>query len=138
MWVKRWGADYIREELGIPGCRSILRLDNEVRKKGELKSYETRYYVSSLDPTEVSASEFQDLILGHWEVENCLHLQKDKYYDEDKHVSVSGWGEAWTILTSMVVSLTYLLKRGEKTLREVHERIAADPRPIAKRLGLKK
>ena len=34
-------------------------------------------------------------------------------------------------------SLTYLLKSGEKTLREVHERISADPRPIAKRLGFK-
>jgi len=82
--------------------------------------------------------DFQDLILGHREVENCLHLQKDKYYGEDEHVSVSGWGATWTILTSMVVSLAYLLKRGEKTLREVHERISADPRPIAKRLGIKK
>ena len=72
------------------------------------------------------------------EVENCLHSQNGKYFDEDKHINVSGWGEAWTILTSMVVSLTYLVKRGEKTLREVHKRIAADTRPIAKRLGLKK
>ena len=63
-------------------------------KEDELTSYETRYFVSSLNPAEVPASEFQDLILGHWKVENGLHLQKDKYYGEDKHVSVSGWGEA--------------------------------------------
>jgi len=42
--------------------------------------------MSRLDPDEVSASQFQDLVLGHWEVENCLHLQKDRYDEEDKHV----------------------------------------------------
>ena len=52
-------------------------------------------------PDEVSASEFQGYILGHWEVENCLHLQKDRYYDEDKHVVLRDWGEAWTVLTNM-------------------------------------
>ena len=108
------------------------------RLSGVAPSFETRYFASSLDPDKVSASEFQDLILGHREVENCPHLQKDKYYGEDKHVSVPGWGEAWTILTSMVVSLTYLLKRSEKTLREVHEKCLADPRPITKRLWFKK
>ena len=29
--------------------------------------------MSSLDPNMVSASQFQDLILRHWEIENCLH-----------------------------------------------------------------
>ena len=43
-----------------------------------------------------------------------LHLQKDKY--KDKHVSVSSWGE--------------------KTLREIHERISADPRPSPCSAGL--
>ena len=26
------------------------------------------------------------IFLGHWEVENCLHLQKDYYWDEDNHI----------------------------------------------------
>ena len=99
---------------------------------------ETRYYISSLDPDEVSASEFQGYILGHWEVENCLHWQKDRYDDEDKHVVLRDWGEAWTVLTNMAVSLGQMLWQGERTLTEVWERCYIDPVPTAKKLGWKK
>jgi predicted transposase YbfD/YdcC len=136
--VKKWDADFVREQLGIPGCRALLRLDKAVRRGGKLHSYETRYFVSSLDPSVVSAAEFQDYILRHWEVENCLHGQKDKEYAEDKHVlGRDSWGEAWTILTNMAVSLTHLLHRGERTLREVREKCRLDPRPTARKLGWK-
>jgi predicted transposase YbfD/YdcC len=89
--------------------------------------------MSSLDSDVVSASEFQDYIFGHWEVENCLHLQKDKEYGEDKHVC----GAAWTVLTNMAVSLVNLLHQGERTLREVRERCGADPLSAARKLGWK-
>ena len=69
-------------------------------------------FISSLDPDVVSASAFQGSILGHWEIENCLHGQKDKEYGEDEHVCASPWGEAWTVLTNMAVSLTNLLQKG--------------------------
>jgi predicted transposase YbfD/YdcC len=133
--VKRWDADFVREELGIPGCRALLRLDKEVRRAGELLSFETRYFVSSLDPVKVSASEFQEIIQGHWEVENCLHWQKDRYFEEDKHVLRHG-GDVWTVLTNMALSLTRLLRSNERTLREVAERCLADPTAVAERLGL--
>ena len=136
--MKRWAADFVREELGIPGCRVLLRLDKEIRRKGKAPSFETRYFVSSLDPAVVPASEFQDLIRRHWEVENCLHWQKDRYFEEDKHVLHGPGGKIWTVLTSIAVSLTQLLWNGERTLREVHEKCNAAPRATAKRLGLKK
>jgi predicted transposase YbfD/YdcC len=112
----------------------LIRLDKEVRRKGELLSLETRYFVSSLNPDEVPASTFQDLILRHWEVENCLHLQKDRYYEEDKHALGDG-GDVWTVLTNMALSLTRLLRQGERTLREVAERCLADPTSVARILG---
>jgi len=121
--------------LGIPGCRSLIRLDKEIRRVGEEPILETRYFVSSLNPDEVSAQEFQAIIQGHWEVENCLHLQKDRYYDEDKHVCGADWGEAWTVLTNMALSLGQLLWQGERTLKEVRERCYIDPLPTAKKLG---
>ena len=65
MWVKKWVAEYVCEQLGVPGCRSLIRLDKEVRHPKRGTSYETRYYLSSLDPDVVSASEFQVHILGH-------------------------------------------------------------------------
>jgi predicted transposase YbfD/YdcC len=117
----------------------LLRLDKEVRRKGKPPSFETRYFVSSLNPDKVSALEFQEIILGHWEVENCLHLLKDRDFSEDKHVvDPLGWGEAWTVLTNMALSLTRLLRKGERTLREIRERCSADPTATAERLGFKK
>jgi hypothetical protein len=85
----------------------------------------------------IFAQQFQDLISRHWEIENCLHGRKDVDFREDKHVVRSGWGEAWTILTNMAVSLTQLPRRGERTLREVRERCAENPKATAKRLGFK-
>jgi len=127
----------IREQFGIPNCRSLLRLDKEIRRPGELPSFETRYFISSLDPDVVTASQFQDLILRHWEVENCLHLQKDRFYREDKHVlGRDSWGEAWTVLTNIALSLAQLLRRKERTLKELWERCHANPKKFAKKLGL--
>jgi predicted transposase YbfD/YdcC len=116
----------------------LLRLDKEVRRQGELPSFETRYFVSSLDPDKVSALEFQEIILSHWEVENCLHMLKDREFSEDKHVVRSGWGEAWAVLTNMALSLTRLLRNGERTLREIWQRCSADPTTTAEKLGFKK
>ena len=46
--------------------------------------------------------------------------------------------KAWTVLTNMALSLAQLLKRGERTLREVRERCFGNPTPIAKKLGWEK
>ena len=132
------GAEYVREQLGVPGCRALIRVDKEIRRKGKAPVLSTRYYMSSLDPDEVAASEFQAYILGHWEVENCLHWQKDRYFDEDKHVVLRDWGEAWTVLTNMALSLGQMLWRGERTLKEVRERCYINPVPTARKLGWKK
>jgi hypothetical protein len=124
--------------LDLPDCRSVIRLDKEIRHPGRGSSFETRYYISSLDPDVVSAEQFQEYILGHWEIENCLHLIKDRDCGEDKHVCGSDWGKTWSTLTSMALSLVQLFKRGERTLRVVRERCVINPLPIAMKLGYKK
>ena len=93
--------------------------------------------MSSLDPDKVSPKEFQEIILGHWGIENCLHGQKDRFYGEDKHACGEDWGKAWTILTSMALSLARLMKKNERTLKEIRERPAAKPKETAKKLGYK-
>jgi predicted transposase YbfD/YdcC len=52
---------------------------------GEILSDESRYFVTSLDPASVTSSELQSYIRGHWQVENCLHFIKDRWWDEDRH-----------------------------------------------------
>ena len=111
----------------------MIRLDKEIRCEAEEPILVTRYFISSLDPNVVSAKKFQAYILGHWEVENCLHMLKDREGSEDKHVCCADWGRAWTVLTNMAVSMAQLLKKGERTLREVRERCQAMPQYAAKK-----
>jgi predicted transposase YbfD/YdcC len=115
----------------------VIRLDTETRHPDKGSSFETHYYASSLDPDVVSAEQFQEYILGHWEIENCLHMIKDRDCGEDKHVCGSDWGKTWSTLTSMALSLAQLFKRDERTLRAVRERCLVNPLPIAKKLGYK-
>jgi hypothetical protein len=93
--------------------------------------------MSSLDPDVVPASEFQGYILGHWDVES-LHWQKDHFYREDKHVLGDTVGERWTVLTNIALSLNRLVRRGERTLKEIRENCRLDPVPVAKVLGLER
>jgi hypothetical protein len=131
----KWAAEYVRKHLRVFGCRSLIFLVKEVRRPGKVPVVEIHFFMSSLDPDKVSAKEFQDIILRHWEVENCLHCMKDVDFREDKHVIRSGWGAAWTMLTSMAVSLSRLLRKDERTLREVREKCRNKPAKTAKKLG---
>ena len=49
--------------------------------------FETRYFVSSLDPGAVTPGQLARWVRGHWQVENSLHLVKDRWWDEDRHYS---------------------------------------------------
>ncbi|MDR1958813.1 MAG: hypothetical protein LBQ54_07200 [Planctomycetaceae bacterium] len=131
MRVKKRAAERIHTELSVPGCRMLIRLDKEVRREGKTLSYDTRYFISSLDPDQVSAAEIQGYILRHWEVENCLHLQKDKYYREDNHVfRQPELGKRWTVLTNIGLTLASLYRKGEQTWKEVRERFLLYPTAV--------
>jgi hypothetical protein len=138
LWVRKWAAEYVREELKVPGCRSVITLGKTIRPRGKEPVVEPHCYISSLDPDKVSAEKFQHLILGHWEIENCLHGRKDRFYDEDKHVCGDDWGMVWTVLTSMALSVAKLMKKKEQTVKEIRERCAIKPMEPAIKLGYRK
>jgi hypothetical protein len=50
-----------------------------------------------------------------------LFQAKDRFYNEDKHVCGSDWGQAFSVLTNMVLSFVQLLRKRERTLREVRK-----------------
>jgi len=112
-----------------------MELYNHAKKKIE-EIIRGLFLRSSLDPDKVSPEQFQAYILGHWDVEP-LHWQKDRYYREDKHVLGDNVGEAWTILTNMALSLTRLLWKGERTLKEIREKCRLNPIEDAGRLGFR-
>lgn len=62
-----------------PGLRSVVQVEAE-RRRGEHRSVETRYYLSSLPP---AAAVLGEVIRTHWQVENCLHWVLDVHFRED-------------------------------------------------------
>lgn len=64
-------------------CQTVLKIEStrEYNKGTELrKETETRYYISDLDK---NAKEFNDLVRGHWSIENNLHWALDVVFRED-------------------------------------------------------
>jgi len=86
IWCDAATADYARESLNFPGLRLRARVDCETRPRGGGPTTETRYFACSLDPARVTPGRLLGLIRGHWQVENSLHFEKDRWWDEDRHV----------------------------------------------------
>lgn len=103
---------------------------------GELLSRESRYFVTNLDPESVTASDLQAYIRGHWQVENCLHFVKDRWWDEDRHYTKRpGLAEAFASLTNAALAVLRLIHPTGEPLRATAERIQWRPSSILSRLG---
>lgn len=88
-------------------------MDRETRGPGGTRTCETRYFATSLDPAVVPAAALLRLVRGHWSVENGLHFEKDRWWDEDRHVCRHpGLAERFTTLLSAAVSVLRVLNPG--------------------------
>jgi len=131
-------AEYVREQLKVPGCQSVIILEKTICPHSKKPVVEPHFYISSLDSDKTPPEKFQSLILQYWEIENCLHGQKDRFYGEDKHACGDDWGVVWTVLTSMALSVAKLMKKDERTLKEIRERAAIKPSETALKIGYRK
>jgi len=101
-----------------------VRVDRRTRSRGGAVTVQTRYFATSLDPSGASAMGLLRLIRGHWCVENNLHYEKDRWWDEDRHVCRrEGLAAGFTALLS--AALTALRATGCDTA-EGSLRAAAD------------
>jgi predicted transposase YbfD/YdcC len=123
--------------LNVPDCQIAVRADREVRSAdGVLLLHESRYFVTSLDPSEVTAAELHGYIRGHWQVENCLHFIKDRWWDEDRHYTKRpGLAESFASLTNAALSVLRLLHVPDSPLRAAAESVQWHPLPTLHRLG---
>jgi predicted transposase YbfD/YdcC len=115
----------------------VLRVDREVRSaQGELLSRESRYFITSLAPEAVSAHQLQAYVRGHWQVENCLHFIKDRWWDEDRHYTKRpGLAEAFASLTNAALAILRLFHNPGIPLRAVAERVQWHPSTFLATLG---
>jgi hypothetical protein len=99
--------------LKFPGLRALVRVDRQTRSRAGAVAVQSRYFATSLDPARVSAAGLLRLIRGHWCVENNLHYEKDRWWDEDRHVCRrKGLAVRFTALLSAAVSVVQVLKPG--------------------------
>jgi predicted transposase YbfD/YdcC len=72
--------------MDFPYARSVVVVRSRRTEKRTGKSTEeTRYYVSSLDPEELTPAGWHGLIRGHWGgVENRNHWRRDALFGEDR------------------------------------------------------
>lgn len=127
----------IREHLNVPGCQIGIRVDREVRSaNGELLSRESWYFITSLEPDSITPRQLRDYIRGHWQVENCLHFVKDRWWDEDRHYTKRpGLAEAFASLTNAALAVHRLIHPPGEPLRATAERIQWHPSSALPRLG---
>jgi len=127
----------VRERLKIPNCQIVLRADREVHSAdGCAILAETRYFITSLDPSTVTVAELHGYIRGHWQVENCLHFVKDRWWDEDRHhTRRPGLAEAFASLTNAALSVLRLIHQPNKPLRATAERVQWAPAAALPKLG---
>lgn len=98
---------------------------------------ETRYFITSLDPADVSPQQLMKYIRGHWQVENCLHFEKDRWWDEDRHWSCRP-GLAERLASLINIALAFLrrtLTDPKLPLRGYADWLSWNPRRALKSLG---
>ncbi|MCC6126129.1 MAG: transposase [Pirellulales bacterium] len=112
-------------------------MDREVRsREGAVLSCESRYFTTSLDPGSVTASGLQSYVRNHWQVENCLHFVKDRWWDEDRHYTKRpGLAECFAALTNAALSILRLIHPAGQPLRATAESIQWSPLFVLNRLG---
>ena len=102
-------AAYVCHRLGLAGCRMLLRVDRETKDKKGVTTRETRYFVTSLDPNTTTPKQLLKYVRNHWQVENCLHFVKDRWWDEDRHWSKRpGLAERLASLANVALTLLHL------------------------------
>jgi len=134
--VNATDAEFVHKAWNVPNCRSLICKVREVWKGKKRLSCTKRYFVSSLDAAQVSAERFLELSCRHWQIENRLHLIKDRWWDEDKHVLTRpGVGEVWAALTDLAVSVLWTWEEKGKTITKKAMVVAMKPIEYLKNLG---
>ena len=75
--------ELLDETHAYKNCQTVLKIESTREyNKGTIlqKETETRYYISDLDK---NSEEFNNLVRGHWGIENNLHCALDVVFKED-------------------------------------------------------
>jgi len=108
-----------------------------IASDGTVRSHDTRYFLTNLDPSQVRADQLLELVRQHWQIENSLFFLKDRWWDEDRHWTCRpGAAEALATLNSCAVTVLRSCYSPTQPLRARADFIAWNPRLGLELLGL--
>ena len=88
---------------------------------------DTRYFLTSLDPEQISAAELLTAVRAHWQIESLFFL-KDRWWDEDRHwTRRPGVAEWLTQLTTAAITVLRALGPPRLPIRARADNIAWKP-----------
>ena len=119
LWLDLDNADYIRETLNLPDCKIVVRVDPQlITDDGTVVLDDRRYFITSLDPDRVYASDILRHVRDHWRIENCLHFTKDRWWDEDRHhTRRPGLSALMAAINNAAISIHRILSNPDIPLR---------------------
>ncbi len=109
--------------------RERCDLDDQVR------STETAYYLTSLPADQAGAAELDQLVRGHWGIENRVHYVRDVTYDEDRSQAYTGNGPR-TLATCRNLAISVLRLAGHTNIAKALRHIARNTTRALTILGL--
>jgi len=75
--------------------------------------------------------------IADWQVENCLHLVKDRWWDEDKHyMKRPGLGTAFAVLLNAALSVLRWVQKPGEPLTQTAENFLHAPKKTLHCIGV--
>jgi len=117
-----------------PGVTHVWMCRREVVEKGKART-ECAYGIARLLNSNNPAKELNNLIRGHWLIENSLHRQRDVQFNEDRSaIRKKNGPQVMSILGNLITSI---FNQGKVTsFSKVFRRFSAQPRELFAFLGL--
>lgn len=116
--------------LNFPGCAIAWRVDRDViADDGKVRLSDTRYFLTSASPDDISAAELLAAVRGHWQIENSVFFLKDRWWDEDRHWTRRPGLSQWLAhLTTAATTVLRYFRQTTEPLRGLADQIAWQPR----------
>lgn len=95
--------------LAFPHAAQAIQIVRRRRLKGNKRSTETSYAVTSLAITQATHAQLAVIIRGHWGIEDRLHWVRDMDFDEDRsQIRTASGPRVMASLRNLVITILRL------------------------------
>ena len=103
-------------QTGFPYAAQFIKVERLFTDlHGENPKSDVEFYITSLSAEEADAGALQEVIRGHWSIENSLHWVRDVTFDEDRsQIRTESAPRVFASIRNLAISLLRL--RGYKNI----------------------